>query len=50
MFLLEWIYSHFLETSSLVPYPYSAPIGLIPCPTLLITIGPALDLTGKCVM
>jgi len=39
MFLFGWIYPHFLETESFFPYLYSAPTGLIPCPTLSIVIG-----------
>jgi hypothetical protein len=37
-----WIYPHFLNTSSLVPYLYSAPIGIVPCPTLSAVIGMTL--------
>jgi drug/metabolite transporter (DMT)-like permease len=32
--------------SSLLPYLYSAPTGLIPCPTLSIVIGLAVALRG----
>jgi hypothetical protein len=39
LFLFGWVYPHFLETSSILPYLYSAPTGLIPCPTLSIVIG-----------
>jgi len=41
-----WIYPHFLETSSFLPYLYSAPIGLVPCATLSIVVGTALVLNG----
>ena len=44
MFIFGWTYPHFLDTSSLWPYLYSAPTGLIPCPTLSIIIGLALVL------
>ncbi len=46
MFAFGWVYPHFLDTASIVPYLYSAPIGLIPCPTLSIVIGLALVLGG----
>ncbi len=39
MVVLGWAYPHFLDTMSLLPYLYSAPTGLIPCPTLSIVIG-----------
>ena len=42
IFAFGWIYPHFLDTPSVFPYLYSAPIGLIPCPTLSIVIGLAL--------
>ncbi len=37
---------HFLNTTSFLPYLYAAPVGLVPCPTLSITIGAALILGG----
>ena len=46
MFLFGWIYPHFLDTTSFVPYLYSAPVGLVPCPTLSIAIGLVLILNG----
>jgi hypothetical protein len=46
MFIFGWIYPHFLEGSSMWAYLYSAPTGLIPCPTLSIIIGLALVLRG----
>jgi len=46
LFIFGWIYPHFLDTPSFLPYLYSAPIGLIPCPTLSIVIGLALVLNG----
>jgi hypothetical protein len=39
LFLFGWAYPHFLNTSSFLPYLYSAPTGLIPCATLSIVIG-----------
>jgi hypothetical protein len=45
-FTFGWIYPHFLDTLSFIPYLYAAPIGLIPCPTLSIVIGMALLLNG----
>lgn len=41
-----WVYPHFLETGSLLPYLYAAPVGLIPCPTLSILSGLTLMLGG----
>ena len=46
IFAFGWIYPHFLDTLSFLPYLYAAPIGLIPCPTLSIVIGLALLLNG----
>jgi hypothetical protein len=46
MFTFGWVYPHFLETTSLLPYLYSAPTGLVPCPTLSIVIGLALMVGG----
>jgi hypothetical protein len=46
MFLFGWVYPHFLETSSIVPYLYAAPTGLVPCPTLSIVIGVSLVVGG----
>jgi hypothetical protein len=46
LLLFGWIYPHFLEASSFLPYLYSAPTGLIPCPTLSIAIGLFLILDG----
>jgi hypothetical protein len=46
MFAFGWIYPHFLDASSVVEYLYAAPTGLIPCPTLSITIGLALVMGG----
>jgi len=39
LFVFGWVYPHFLETASLFTYLYSAPTGLIPCPSLSIVIG-----------
>lgn len=39
LFGFGWFYPHFLNTLSYLPYVYAAPIGLIPCPTLIIVIG-----------
>ncbi len=46
LFAVGWIYPHFLDTASYFPYLYAAPIGTIPCPTLLIVIGAMLMLNG----
>jgi hypothetical protein len=46
LFIFGWAYPHFLDTSSLVPYLFRAPTGLIPCPTLSIVIGLVLALDG----
>jgi hypothetical protein len=46
LFLFGWIYPHFLEPSSFVPYLYAAPTGLVPCPTLSIVIGLSLIVGG----
>jgi len=46
MFAFGWLYPHFLKSSSLLPYLYMAPTGLVPCPTLAIVIGLALILEG----
>jgi hypothetical protein len=46
MFLVGWVYPHFLDSSSFFPYLYSAPTGIIPCPTLSMVIGSALILNG----
>jgi hypothetical protein len=37
-----WLYPHFLQTDSWVPYLYAAPLGLLPCPTLAAIIGMSL--------
>lgn len=39
MFAFGWVYPHFLESASYIQYLFSAPAGLIPCPTLSIVIG-----------
>lgn len=46
MFIFGWVYPHFLDTESFLPYLYAAPTGLIPCPTLSIIIGMSLMLEG----
>lgn len=46
MFVFGWLYPHFLDTTSFLPYLYAAPVGLVPCPTLSIVIGAALMLHG----
>ena len=46
MFVFGWVYPHFLGAVSFIPYFYSAPTGLIPCPTLSIIIGLALMQKG----
>ena len=37
-----WTYPHFLRTESWSDYLFAAPFGLIPCPTLAVTIGVTL--------
>lgn len=44
IFIFGWLYPHFLDTSSWFTYLYTAPSGLIPCPTLSIVIGLTLIL------
>jgi hypothetical protein len=39
LFVPGWTYPHFLAAGSFLPYLYAAPIGLIPCPTLLGVTG-----------
>lgn len=39
-------YPHFLENSSISRYLYAAPTGLVPCPTLSISVGFALIFGG----
>ena len=34
-----WVYPHFTDVSTVAEYLYAAPTGLIPCPTLSVTIG-----------
>jgi hypothetical protein len=46
LFLFGWVYPHFLNSPSILAYLYSAPTGLIPCPTLSIVIGLFLILNG----
>jgi hypothetical protein len=46
MLAFGWVYPHFLDTRSIWPYIYSAPTGLIPCPTLSVVIGLGLMLSG----
>lgn len=46
MIVFGWVYPHFLEVSTPAEYLYAAPTGLIPCPTLSMTIGLALVLGG----
>lgn len=41
-----WVYPHFLNDTGLVAYLYSAPTGLVPCPTLSVVIGFTLVLRG----
>ena len=46
MFIFGWVYPHFPDRGTGLSYVYSAPTGLIPCPTLAITIGLTLILDG----
>jgi len=39
-----FVYPHFIVTESYIEYLYSAPTGLIPCPTLSVVIGLSLIL------
>jgi hypothetical protein len=39
-----WVYPHFLEARPWTSYLYEAPLGLIPCPTLLVVVGGSLIL------
>jgi hypothetical protein len=41
MIVFGWVYPHFLDAHPFV-YLYSAPVGLVPCPTLALAIGFAL--------
>jgi hypothetical protein len=41
MFVYAWSYPHFLEGDA-IQYLYGAPLGLLPCPTLSMTIALAL--------
>jgi len=40
------VYPHFLQSGTLLGYIYSAPTGLLPCPTLAFAIGVALIVDG----
>lgn len=42
LLLFGWLYPHFLQARSLLAYLYATPVGLIPCPTLSVTVGLAL--------
>lgn len=46
MIIYGWIYPHFLTDVSAWEYLYSAPTGLVPCPTLSIIIGFTLLFDG----
>ncbi|TBW58601.1 hypothetical protein EZI54_04235 [Marinobacter halodurans] len=46
LIVFGWFYPHFLNDTALVAYLYSAPTGLVPCPTLSIVIGFTLMLRG----
>lgn len=46
LILFGWVYPHFLQNIGPAAYLYSAPTGLIPCPTLSIIIGFTLVLRG----
>ena len=46
MILFGWIYPHFLQDGTWLKYLYAAPMGLIPCPTLSLTIGFAMLANG----
>ncbi len=36
---LAWAYPHFLTTQPMWAYLFAAPIGLVPCPTLMLVLG-----------
>ena len=36
---LGWIYPHFVMVANPLEYSYAAPLGLLPCPTLLVLTG-----------
>ena len=42
LFAFGWVYPHFLENENFISYLYSAPTGIIPCPTLSVVIGLSL--------
>jgi hypothetical protein len=46
MVAFAWVYPHFFEYESLIKYLYASPIGLIPCPTLILVIGFTLLFQG----
>jgi hypothetical protein len=46
MILFGWVYPHFLVDKPALAYLYGAPTGLVPCPTLSLTIGFALVAGG----
>ena len=46
MVIFGFIYPHFLDGDNFYQYLYSAPMGLIPCPTLSVFIGITLMLHG----
>jgi hypothetical protein len=46
LFVFGWVYPHFLNTASYLPYLYAAPMGLIPCPTLSAIAGLTLIAGG----
>ena len=46
LFAVGWAYPHFLAAGSLLPYLYRSPLGVLPCPTLAMTLGLALILDG----
>ncbi len=46
MITFGWVYPHFLKSGHWYEYLFAAPTGLIPCPTLSITIGFALLANG----
>jgi hypothetical protein len=46
LFGFGWVYPHFLDAASLGAYLYSAPLGLVPCPTLAVVAGVAILFRG----
>jgi hypothetical protein len=46
LFGFGWVYPHFFGGDAGAAYWYAAPLGLIPCPTFLATVGAAIIFRG----